>query len=138
MQWCSSVLILFTFLLPTSLPPPPHLTWMQREQHEGKRKRGSSVLLLGQLSCFAVPSFFYLFYTPRLLSPVILYFIIFLNLNLKKHEEENNMFFSSSCFFKFLSRSLAKNSYTFGFVRAYECTCKPELPFISKINCFST
>lgn len=41
-QWCSLVLIPYTFLLPASLPPPSlpsFLTWMRRVQHEWEIKK---------------------------------------------------------------------------------------------------
>lgn len=63
MQWCSAVLILFPFLLPTSLPPPSSpssLTWMRREQHEGEWKRGSSVLDWGSCAAPLPPPPFFL------------------------------------------------------------------------------
>lgn len=122
MQRCSSAWS--PFLLPTPLSPPSFpssLTWMRREQHEGKQKKrlicfftGAAVLLCCPF-CLPSPSFplssSHLSYTPQL---VVLFFIIFLDL----------IFFSFSRCFELPSRSLAENSYTFGFVQECECPCR--------------
>lgn len=52
---CSGVLISSD---PLPFPSPNLLTWMRREQHEGRRKNRLICSLLGQLRCFAFHSFF--------------------------------------------------------------------------------
>lgn len=116
MQRCSS-------RLPCLLPPSPLLSrGCDESSMRGNEKRGSYVLYWG--SCAALLLFLssllsHLFYTPQL---VLLFIIMFLHLTS----------FSSSCFFELPSRTLAENSYTFGFVRA--CEFHSLMSFLSSLR----
>lgn len=139
MQRCSSLLILFPFLLPASPPPPSFpssLTWMRREKHEGKRKRGSCVPYWGscaaahfsplsfltcsiRLHCFLY-SFRHIFLLDVSFCPHLFYLTV-------SHFTSLRVSFSLLFFFIYISylhpafsdfpsRSQSGSSYTFGFV----------------------
>lgn len=128
MQWCSSALILFTFLLPASpasslLPFLSHVDAARAAWGETK-KRGSSVLFWG--SCAASPSPLspipsHLFWAP-------LQFYLYALFHAVPHQLTS---FHLHAFFELRSRSQA---YTLSVLVELPW---PEFSFISEINCFS-
>ena len=128
MQWCSSILILFTFLLPASpasslLPFLSHVDAASAAWGETK-KRGSSVLYWGSCAASLSP----LSSIPSHLFCAPLQFYLSALCHAVPHQLTS---FHLGAFFELRSRSQACS------LSVLAELSWPEFSFISKINCFS-